>query len=50
MHEENCFEFILRQKNDNFLDLVFIDPPYKKKEINKLIDEIYFKKFLKKMG
>ena len=50
VYEENCFEFILRQKNDNFLDLVFIDPPYKEKEINKLIDEIYFKKFLKKDG
>ena len=48
---ENCFDFICSKKNffEKF-DLIFIDPPYKEKEINILIDNIIEKKMLNNDG
>lgn len=48
---ENCFNFIHSKKilSEKF-DLIFIDPPYKEKEINILIDNIIKKKMLNNDG
>ena len=49
--EQDCFEFL--QINTNFknkFDLVFIDPPYKEKKINFLIDKIKENKILDNNG
>ena len=48
---ENCFEFIhLKKKNSEQFDLIFIDPPFKEKKINFLIEDILEKKMLKPYG
>ena len=39
-------EEIIRQK----IDLIFLDPPYKEKKLNNLLDDILFLKLLKKDG
>ena len=49
--ENNCFELISEKKI--FLktfDIIFLDPPYKYKNINFLIEQIIEKKILKKTG
>ena len=49
--ENNCFELISEKKI--FLktfDIIFLDPPYKYKNINFLINQIIEKKILKKTG
>ena len=47
----DCFEFLNSKKkfNRNF-DIIFLDPPYKEKKINILIELIIEKKILKKNG
>ena len=49
--EKNCFELINENKkfSKNF-DIIFLDPPYKYKNINLLINQIIDKKILKKKG
>tara|TARA_Y100001970_G_scaffold289899_1_gene421696 strand:+ start:1283 stop:1843 length:561 start_codon:yes stop_codon:yes gene_type:complete len=49
--QENCFNYIkgLNNLNEKF-DIIFIDPPYKEKNINDLIETILDKKILKKRG
>ena len=48
---KNCFDYI---KNFNYLDkkfdIIFLDPPYKEKNINNLIEIILKKKMLQKEG
>ena len=49
--EKSCFEYLKNFENlDKQLDLVFMDPPYKEKKVNFLIEEILGKKILKKNG
>ncbi len=49
--EEDCFKFFNIQKNfTEKFDLIFIDPPYKEKKINLIIDIIKKKKILCKNG
>ena len=49
--QEDCFKFF---DKETFLkikfDIIFIDPPYKEKKINFLLDQIKEKKILKKDG
>ncbi len=48
---EDCFKINLYEKYlTKKLDIIFMDPPYKEKKINSLIDEIQDKKFLNKNG
>ena len=44
--EENCFNFFISRKFfcEKF-DLIFMDPPYKEKKINLIIEQIKKKKF-----
>ena len=47
----NCFDFFnLKKKFNKKFDIIFLDPPYKEKNINNLIEEIIEKKILKKNG
>lgn len=48
---QNCFEY-LENINDisSKFDLIFLDPPFKEKEINILLENIKNKKILKKNG
>ena len=50
--ENNCFELVKEYKNfsKKKFDIIFLDPPYKDKNINLLIDQIIDQKFLKKNG
>ena len=49
--ENNCFELFNERKNiSKKFDIIFLDPPYKEKKINVLIEEIINKKLLKKDG
>ena len=49
--ENNCFELINEKKNfSKTFDIIFLDPPYKYKNINVLIEQIIEKKILKKTG
>ena len=49
--EKNCFDYFETLANFEFrYDLIFLDPPYKEKKINFLIDNIYKKKILQKNG
>ncbi len=49
--ENNCFELINDKKIfSNTFDIIFLDPPYKYKNINFLIEQIIEKKILKKTG
>tara|TARA_B100000900_G_scaffold58553_1_gene44058 strand:- start:344 stop:904 length:561 start_codon:yes stop_codon:yes gene_type:complete len=51
LFNENCFSFfnLVELKNKKF-DLIFLDPPYKEKNINSLIDNILNKKLLNSNG
>ena len=47
----DCFEYLERLQNKELkIDLIFLDPPYKEKKINKLIEKIFQKKILNKNG
>ncbi len=47
----DCFNFLtLKKKLEKNFDIIFLDPPYKEKKINVLIEEIINKKLLKKDG
>ena len=49
--EKNCFDYLL--ENNQFqkkFNLIFLDPPYKEKRINVLIDKIKENEFLKDDG
>ena len=49
--ENNCFElFNERKKISKKFDIIFLDPPYKNKSINLLINQIIDQKILKKNG
>ena len=49
--EDNCFELINEKKIfSKTFDIIFLDPPYKYKNINFLIEQIIEKKILKKTG
>ena len=49
--KKNCFDFIENLKDlDKKFDIIFIDPPYKEKNINNLIEIILKKKMLQKEG
>ena len=49
--ENNCFELINEKKIfSKTFDIIFLDPPYKYKNINFLINQIIEKKILKKTG
>ncbi len=47
----DCFKYFvsIEELNENF-DIIFLDPPYKEKKINLLIEKILEKKILKKNG
>jgi len=47
----NCFDYIDKLKKEELrFDLIFLDPPFKEKEINTLIENIKNKKLLNKDG
>ena len=49
--ENNCFELMSHNKKfSKKFDIIFLDPPYRDKNINLLIDQIIDKKILKKNG
>ena len=50
--ENNCFELVKEYKkfSKKKFDIIFLDPPYKDKNINLLIDQIIDQKVLKKNG
>lgn len=49
--EENCFDFIKNFNDPNTkFDVIFIDAPFKEKDIDSLIEIILRKKILKKTG
>ena len=49
--ENNCFELMSHNKKfSKKFDIIFLDPPYKDKKINLLIDQIIDQKILKKNG
>ena len=49
--EDDCFNFNNLKNNISFqFDLIFIDPPYKEKKINDIIDKILENKLLKEHG
>ena len=49
--ENNCFELINEKKIfSKKFDIIFLDPPYRDKNINLLIDQIIDQKILKKNG
>ena len=49
--DQDCFEFLGDQKKvSEKFEIVFIDPPYKEKKINFIIDEIKNNKILNKNG
>ena len=49
--EQDCFKFLDNQINfTNKFKIIFIDPPYKEKKINYIIEEIKDKKILNKNG
>ena len=49
--ENNCFELMKNNKKfSKKFDIIFIDPPYRDKNINLLIDQIIDQKILKKNG
>ena len=48
---ENCFDYIKNLKDfDQKFNIIFIDPPYKEKKINDLIEMILEKRMLHKKG
>ena len=47
----NCFDYIDKlNKEELKFDLIFLDPPFKEKEINNLIENIKNKELLNKDG
>lgn len=49
--ENNCFSYLDTLDHDTVkFDIIFLDPPYKEKKINDLLDEILRKKILKEDG
>ncbi len=49
--EEDCFNFIKKTSLDKKkFDIIFMDPPYKEKKINDLIETILNREILKKKG
>ena len=47
----NCFDYIDKLNNEELkFDLIFLDPPFKEKEINNLIENIKNKELLNKDG
>jgi len=49
--EDDCFNFFNLKNSISFqFDLIFIDPPYKEKKINDIIDKILENKLLKEHG
>ena len=49
--EKNCFDFFLKNhENVNIFDIIFLDPPFKEKKINFLVEKIKENKFLKENG
>lgn len=49
--EEDCFHFFKSNKKIlNKFNIIFIDPPYKERNINQLINQILEKKILNKYG
>jgi len=51
IYKQNFFNFFSSEKYfDLNFDLIFIDPPYKEKKINEIIEKILEKKLLKKNG
>ena len=49
--ENNCFSYLNSLDHDIIkFDIVFLDPPYKEKKINDLLNEILRKKILKEDG
>jgi len=49
--EKDCFDFVLENNQfQNKFNIVFLDPPYKEKRINSLIDRIKENKFYKENG
>ncbi len=49
--EKDCLDFInLIDKNSEIFDIIFLDPPYKYKKTNILIEKIIEKKILSKNG
>ena len=49
--KHNCFDYLENIDNENYkFDLIFLDPPYKEKKINILLDNIRIKKILNSDG
>ncbi len=48
--EENCFNYLRNIKKNEKFQIIFIDPPFKEKKINILIDLIKDKEFLSEHG
>ncbi len=50
--DEDCFDFIKSKQNSvkNKYDLIFLDPPYKEKKVNFLLDNIKENELLNKDG
>ena len=47
----DCFKFIENlEKNNLKFDIIFLDPPYREKKINNLIEKIFEKEMLNKSG
>ena len=48
---QNCFDYLENNTNEkNKFDIIFLDPPFREKKINELLDNILKKKILKKKG
>ena len=49
--ENSVLNYLSNLEKSNYkFDLIFVDPPYKAKNISELIEDIYYKKILKKKG
>ena len=49
--ENNCFELMTKNKKfSKKFDIIFLDPPFRDKNINLLIDQIVDQRILKKNG
>lgn len=50
--KEDCFNFFEQNNKDNKkkFDIIFIDPPYKEKKLNLIIEKIKYKKLLNHNG
>jgi len=46
----DCFSFFKRNENNYSYDLIFVDPPFKEKKTNKLLEIIRNKKIMKETG